>query len=371
MTFTSSATKNSSRPRLQYSDLNESLNSWGDSTHGFIKYQDLGWPIETPEYLLSGYFRLLHSAGNVSRMTSCGTDHARHERLLEMSGSDTASLAEIVTAQEALLTAHRPDLIAMSRLAVHRKFLQNRNHTIPACLPAAWASIGCTDRGEALAHSITDVYARTLSINGLIGTITAAGGDRERALRLITEAEATALSIKDPGLKERALVGLVSVVAGAGDFARAEALAHTIMNQERRAEALVSLVSTVAASGDIDGAETLALTVTGWRAGLALKDVALAAASNGDSDRAAAVALKTSGMQAMDTLGDLVPVIALKSGFECAENLARLIGDPGRRALAFCNLGSVAAAPELQDTRDPVRSVPVAGSALDLPNHIQ
>ena len=67
------------------------LHAWADA------YQDRGWPAETPEYLLGGYYGLLASLGDLSSMAACALDQARHDRMLEMTGADMAALDEIRT----------------------------------------------------------------------------------------------------------------------------------------------------------------------------------------------------------------------------------------------------------------------------------
>jgi hypothetical protein len=49
-------------------------------------YRDRGWPGDTPEYLLSGYFQMLTAAGDIARLAACAADIARHERMLGVTG---------------------------------------------------------------------------------------------------------------------------------------------------------------------------------------------------------------------------------------------------------------------------------------------
>jgi hypothetical protein len=63
------------------------LHAWADS------YRAQGWPAGSPEYLLRGYYRLLLQSGDLRRAVAMATDGARHDRMLDLSGGDTAALA--------------------------------------------------------------------------------------------------------------------------------------------------------------------------------------------------------------------------------------------------------------------------------------
>ncbi|NUT95189.1 MAG: hypothetical protein HOY78_24510 [Saccharothrix sp.] len=119
------------------------LHAWAD------RHRVAGWPEDTPEYLLRGYFRLLVTTGAVARVVACAIDPARHDRMLSLSGSDLGALGEITAAQAAVLATAEPDAVAMARLAFHRERLTDRNATIPSRLPALWAALGRTRRVEA------------------------------------------------------------------------------------------------------------------------------------------------------------------------------------------------------------------------------
>ena len=112
------------------------LHDWADT------YRAQGWPPGTPEYLLSGYFRLLVTLGDLPRMIACAGDPARHDRMLDLTGGDTAALAEVRTALDLIAAQDTPDLASALRLACHRDQLTDRNTNIPAGLPAVWAALG-------------------------------------------------------------------------------------------------------------------------------------------------------------------------------------------------------------------------------------
>lgn len=112
------------------------------------EYRRRGWPEETPQYLLQGFFRLLSS--DPPAMVAYATDPARQERLLDVSGNDVAALAQLTAAQNAGFEEGAPDLVSLIRLAVHRDNLTDRNTRIPVRLPAVWAMLGRPDHAEAL-----------------------------------------------------------------------------------------------------------------------------------------------------------------------------------------------------------------------------
>jgi hypothetical protein len=47
------------------------LHRWADG------YRDRGWPDDTPEYLLHGYFAMTSAVGDLPRMVACATDWYR------------------------------------------------------------------------------------------------------------------------------------------------------------------------------------------------------------------------------------------------------------------------------------------------------
>ena len=128
-------------------DYRERIHKWAE------EYCRRGWPAGTPEYLLRGYFRMLHAAGDIARLAACATDQARHDRMLDVTGGDTAALTEITDVQDAVLSLGFPDLDTMARLAMHRKNLAERNAYIPPGLPALWAIAGHAMRADGPCHN--------------------------------------------------------------------------------------------------------------------------------------------------------------------------------------------------------------------------
>jgi hypothetical protein len=129
------------------------------------EWQDRGWPPATPEYLLSGYYQLLASLRDLPWMVGCALDRARHDRMLAVTGGDAAALAEVRAALDAVAAQDSPDLGAALALACHRDQLAGRNASVPAELPAVWATLGQAVRAEALAASITDPRRRSMALD--------------------------------------------------------------------------------------------------------------------------------------------------------------------------------------------------------------
>ena len=119
-----------------------------------------------------------------------------------------------------------------------------------------------SDRAEALARTITDPSARPRRSPGWPPRSPRPVTDRLPAGR---RAEALARTITNPDDQARALTGLATAAAQAGDLGRAyrlaadaEALARTITDPDVQAQALTGLVTVVAQAGDQDRASQLA-----------------------------------------------------------------------------------------------------------------
>ncbi|GAA1286476.1 hypothetical protein [Saccharothrix xinjiangensis] len=217
----------------------ERLHRWAD------RYRDLGWPEDTPEYLLRGYHRLLLATGDTARLVAAATDPARHDRVLDLSGGDVEALGEIGATQDALLAAERPDLPSLARLAVHRDRLVERGSTIPERLPALWASLGNVARAEAL----TDPVRGPVAAVHVAGALAAAGH--------LDRAEELAAAITDPDHRTEAQLALVESMVAAGHVERAVSVVRALLSAQARVAAALLLARAAAEAGD--GAEALRL----------------------------------------------------------------------------------------------------------------
>ncbi|WP_144120912.1 caspase family protein [Catellatospora sichuanensis] len=338
---------------LRLNDNRQRLHAWADT------YQTRNWPPTTPEYLLRGYYRLLASIGDLTRLVALSTDTARHDRMLDLSGGDTAALTEITTIQTLLLAQPEPDLEVMALLSIRRKNLTDRNTNIPAGLPAVWAHLGQPARAEALARSISDPRQRAQALTAATRAA-AASGDPDRA-------EQIARSVTDPYLRAQALTAATESAAASGDpdqarrlAADAEQAAWSVTNPYLRAQALTAATRAAAASGDPDRAEQIARSVTdpGMRA-QALTAATESAAASGDPDQARRLAADaeqaawsvtnpnlraqalTAATKAAAASGDRDQAWRLAAD---AEQAARSFTDLGMRAQALTAAAEAAAA---------------------------
>ncbi|WP_406375717.1 serine protease [Streptomyces sp. NBC_00647] len=146
----------------------EEVDRYRGQLHEWVKaYRDGGWPEDTPDFALHGYFRLLRTAGSVKQMIELVIDSARHARLLERSGAESAAMAELATVQDAIQSADALDLMALATVAVHRDVMARRNRNIPVELPGLWAQLGAYARAEALAQSIVDPEQRAAALEAV------------------------------------------------------------------------------------------------------------------------------------------------------------------------------------------------------------
>ncbi|WP_146060445.1 lipopolysaccharide assembly protein LapB [Amycolatopsis sp. CA-128772] len=258
----------------------------------YARYRETGWPTSSPEYLLSGYFNMLKATGDLPRMIACGTDLARHNRILDISGGDVTAIAEIVGTQEAIADgglAGTDAVSAMLRLAVHRDHLRKRNSYIPRELPAVWAALGHVNRAEALAQSITSPSWRRRAQVALVGALL--------DTRELDRAELVAHSIGNAVEKHESLVSVIAALAEAGAYDRARALTGLITNPVARSQALAAVAGALAAAGDTDRAVACARSITNrsWLV-RALTAVAAATADHGDGERACVLAMEATSL---------------------------------------------------------------------------
>jgi tetratricopeptide (TPR) repeat protein len=260
------------------------------------RYRSRGWPRRTPEYLLRGYPRMLAETGDTARLVALAIDRARHDRLLAVTGGDTAALAEITNTQDLLLAEANPDLTSLARLAVHRDLLTRRNTDIPTGLPAVWAELGDPTRAEALARSITDP-GRQVSALVAVATALARAGD-VRALPAATRAESSAHAVQEPDRRASALAEVATALTRVGHqkhalsvLADAESAARTAPNPSNQSSALADVVAALAKSGEYDRAEALARSLREpGSAAWALTRIPAALAASGEIERAEALA---------------------------------------------------------------------------------
>lgn len=325
--------------------LRPDLAGYRDQLHEWAQtYAWRGWPADTPQYLLRGYSGMLAGVEDHRRLVTCGTDRVRHDRMRAVTGGDDLAFAEIGMAQRLILAQPDPDLTVLVRLTTYRDQLTGRYTFIPDELPAVWARIGRFGRAEALISSISDVGKRMTAwcalvkavaehdreqaarwadeaetfINqsqladlsrapalGSLAEAVAAGGDRERAARLVAEAEMLAGDARYPGSPTWKLAELAAAVVGGGDSALVARLADEAEGRVRRiAEPMervgmtARLIELAGRHGDHGRAARLtgeAETVIGQITELAylpysLRELVAGVAAGGDPERAGTLA---------------------------------------------------------------------------------
>ncbi|MFF5809189.1 hypothetical protein [Streptomyces sp. NPDC012746] len=130
--------------RAQLAKAEGILHAWAD------RYRREGWPEHTPNYLLTGYTRLVQHSGGPDRLASLVSDFRRRQRQVAGLGSDLA-LADIELAAEAA-TGDTPDSLAvLAGAAASRSFLLRHSRTLPRDIPRALARLGDARRARALA----------------------------------------------------------------------------------------------------------------------------------------------------------------------------------------------------------------------------
>ncbi|MFD6071597.1 hypothetical protein, partial [Amycolatopsis lurida] len=308
------------------------------------EFRGNGWPPDTPEYLLLGYFELLKARGDTDEMIKCATDATRHDRMLDLSGGDTSALAEITSTLTVLASRREPELYAVARLAMHRDRLVDRNTRIPPLLPALWATLGNPTRAENLARSTSTPLQQWRALREVARVAAAAGmddvvdqilesvsGDYARGYVLGDAARASAAAgrflqgyrwarqVTLPDLADQAL-GAVLRRVPAAHFGWAEPAADAIVGSTTRAGVQLAFVRARLAAGDIEAAHQL-----------------IGSTDDITTRNQAKVAL----VQAIAVSGDLVRAIAVSAELPPVERAKALVevlraaATTGRRAEAI------------------------------------
>jgi hypothetical protein len=267
------------------------LHLWADG------YRQRDWPESTPEYLLRGYHRMLASSHDLDRMVASATDAARHDRMLDRSGSDAQALDNIVVMQRAIVNSAEPDLAALARVTMHRDRLYDRNTHIPAYLPALWATLGHFERAEKLALLAQEMDPTTDALANLMQVLVSSQHvDRvERLIQPLVDQPEVLAEVGTDLFKimarsghielcrrfARSVVGAKEQISTFAALTWAEAIcgntrearlivedlrtrALSLPEPEDREWAAAGLVEALAAVADYDEAEVVARSITHW-----------------------------------------------------------------------------------------------------------
>ncbi|MEU1209436.1 hypothetical protein [Nocardia sp. NPDC005825] len=332
------------------------LHTWAD------RYRELGWPVDTPDFLLRRYFPVLEKYDDLPRMIALALDAARHDRMREHTGSDVTALAEIRSVQRRICDQPDPDLLSTARLARHRDNLHNRNDNIPSQLLTVLAILGQYERAEAIARSFSGLREQATALIKIAEVVAAT--DPDRAARLIGDAESIARAIPEPTWRDF-MLAMVAVVAAAIDVDCAEAVVCTIADTAYRAQACAAVAGAVSVV-DPDRAEAIGRAISRPEEKVvALVQIAKAVSAT-DPDRAAqligdAESIARTVPDLHEQARALTAVIATvaASDPDRAEILASVAADPGSREGQLVTLvGALAAA-------DPYRAETLAHTITD------
>ncbi|MFK0097190.1 hypothetical protein [Streptomyces sp. NPDC091040] len=210
-----------------------------DDLHRWAQaYRDQGWPENTPNYLLTGYIRLLQDSAGTERLDALVLDPCYQLRLADRSGADVAlAHLRLVAARRGEHAALGPAVAA----AVSREMLLGRVRPLPGAVARAVARLGDPGRGRALAVASGSAVEKALRLADLAGTVWAV--DEQEAAATAREAERWART----ALREADRTGHVTDEAEGAAARAALALLTTAGGrdqQEQYADGLALLRST-------------------------------------------------------------------------------------------------------------------------------
>jgi trypsin-like peptidase len=189
-------------------------------------------------------------------LASAGGDHDRVFRLAGLTESFIGNLpdhhqrVDVLAGLAVAVAGYRDQaarLVAAAQGLIGHITDRGQWESALASLVAAVAVTGDHQGAEALTLQITDPHHRVSALTRL-AEAAATGGDRGRAIRLVSAAEALVGQITEspPQQREWMLNRLLTAASTAGDHARAEALAGQLPNPRSQAEAMARLAGTIA-----------------------------------------------------------------------------------------------------------------------------
>jgi tetratricopeptide (TPR) repeat protein len=238
------------------------------------EYAAQGWPADTPAYLLHSYPRMLVEQWRldrqVVRLSHLVTDRSRHDRLREVTGGDSAALAEQTMAIQLLTTdpsdadqlldwrpgtcTHpQPDLDLLATVVWHRDRLHHRNRAVPVKLPAVWVILGQPRRAESMARAIPEGPSQARALANVAITLTRVGR--------LEDAQRVAADIDDYSPRVEALIGLAGALAGTGRLEDAEWVVADIDDPVNPTKARAHIAVALARAGRLQDARRVAADI--------------------------------------------------------------------------------------------------------------
>ncbi|MGC5000759.1 hypothetical protein [Streptomyces sp. DT195] len=150
------------------------LDSWAR------QYEEAGWPEDTPNYLLTGYTRLVQEDAGIERFTALVLDPRRQLRLVQNSGVDVAlAQLDLLTPPDPVRPQHL-DLAAAATAAVSRDILLAHVTPLPLPVVQTIARLGDARRARALARASGRAVDKALNMTG-VAQVLQGGGDEQAA----------------------------------------------------------------------------------------------------------------------------------------------------------------------------------------------
>ncbi|MCY0947659.1 hypothetical protein [Streptomyces antarcticus] len=139
-----------------------SLHAWADG------YRDQDWPEDTPNYLLTGYTRLVHNSGNTDRLADLVLDPLRQLRLVQRSGPDVALAdLDLIAPPGRANRTPSPSLSTAARASASRELLLAHVRPLPAAVARTFARWGDAPRARALACGPVHTAGKAQNLAGV------------------------------------------------------------------------------------------------------------------------------------------------------------------------------------------------------------
>ena len=152
----------------------EKLNDWCDV------YRNQKWPLDTPDYLLEDYLRLLKNTGQWERLADLLIDHIYISAISKNTLSCSSYLRIINNTIDALTKKQTIDYLRIGLLTESREWFSSRDNNIPRQMPLLFARLGHCEIAQSMTNTMSDTDR--LSCRSEIAVILVQHGLTEKAL---------------------------------------------------------------------------------------------------------------------------------------------------------------------------------------------
>ncbi|MGW0784952.1 hypothetical protein [Streptomyces sp. NPDC002913] len=150
------------------------------------QYREEGWPEDTPNYLLTGYTRLLHEKRRTEELTALVLDPQRQLRLAQRSGPDVA-LAQLDLITSSVRNHSAPlDVAKAAAAAASREMLLAHVQPLPTSVARTIARLGDAQRARALTGASGNAVDKAVNLTAVARVLQAM--DDEQAAATAREA---------------------------------------------------------------------------------------------------------------------------------------------------------------------------------------